>query len=130
MSHKIDGAMPSALRPVDAAASNSVQSRAGAERGQPVSATASADQMRLTGDADGLQALERQLGDGPASIDIARSTAFARPCRRQLPHRCAAIADRMIASTSSSASKQPRIDPPLEALERALNGRAPRAARP
>ena len=76
MTHKIDGAMSPALRQVEAAASTSVQSRSGADRGQPVGATASADQMRLTGDATHLQALERELGAAPAGIDVAKVNAI------------------------------------------------------
>ena len=76
MTHKIDGALSPALRQIDAAASTSVQSRSGAERGQPVGATAAADQMRLTGDATGLQALERELGAAPAGIDVAKVNAI------------------------------------------------------
>ncbi len=72
MTHKIDGALPPGLRPVDTASSTSVQSRAGADRGQPVAAAPAADQMRLTGDAAGLQALERELGAAPAGIDVAK----------------------------------------------------------
>ncbi|MBF6025583.1 flagellar biosynthesis anti-sigma factor FlgM [Lysobacter niastensis] len=71
MTQKIDGALSPALRPVDAAANAPVQ-RAGSERSQPVGATAPADQMRLTGDATGLQALERELGAAPAGIDVAK----------------------------------------------------------
>ena len=54
MTHKIDGAMSPALRQIEATGSTSVQSRSGADRGQPVGATAAADQMRLTGDATNL----------------------------------------------------------------------------
>lgn len=72
MTHKIDGAMSPALRQIEATGSTSVQSRSGADRGQPVGATAAADQMRLTGDATNLQALERELGAAPAGIDVAK----------------------------------------------------------
>ncbi|GAA5078508.1 flagellar biosynthesis anti-sigma factor FlgM [Lysobacter panacisoli] len=105
MTHKIDGAMSPALRQIDAAASSSVQSRSGAERGQPVGATAAADQMRLTGDATGLQALERELGAAPAGIDVAKvnavRAAIADGSYRVDPQ---AIADRML-SLENALSK-------------------------
>lgn len=104
MTHKIDGAMSPALRQIDAAASSSV-SRAGAERGQPVVATAAADQMRLTGDATGLQALERELGAAPAGIDVAKvnavRAAIADGSYRVDPQ---AVADRML-SLENALSK-------------------------
>lgn len=73
MTHKIDGGLPAA-RPPDAAVT-SANSRAGAEHSAPVGATTATDSVRLTGEAEGLQALERQLGNGPAGIDIARVNA-------------------------------------------------------
>ncbi|MEG3193447.1 flagellar biosynthesis anti-sigma factor FlgM, partial [Lysobacter sp. D1-1-M9] len=39
---------------------------------QPVAAATPADNMRLTGEAAGLQALERELGAAPAGLDQAR----------------------------------------------------------
>lgn len=70
MSHKIDSGLPVARPPeaLNAAAT----ARAGGERSQPVTATAPTDSVRLTGEAEGLQALERQLGAAPAGIDVAR----------------------------------------------------------
>lgn len=76
MTHKIDGAMSPALRQLEATNSTSAQSRAGADRGQPVGATSASDQMRLTGDAANLQALERELGAAPAGIDVAKVNAI------------------------------------------------------
>ncbi|MGO4220255.1 flagellar biosynthesis anti-sigma factor FlgM [Lysobacter sp. TAF61] len=73
MTHKIDGGLPAA-RPPEAAVT-SATARAGTERNAPVGATTATDSVRLTGEAEGLQALERQLGNGPASIDIARVNA-------------------------------------------------------
>lgn len=97
MTHKIDGTMSPALRQIEATAGQSVQSKAGAERDQPVGATAAADQMRLTGDAAGLQALERELGAAPAGIDVAKVNAIraslADGSYRVDPQ---AIADRML----------------------------------
>ncbi|KGO98909.1 flagellar biosynthesis anti-sigma factor FlgM, partial [Novilysobacter defluvii] len=43
---------------------------AGAERSQPVEASPAIDSMRLTGEAAGLQALQREIGSAPASIDV------------------------------------------------------------
>lgn len=70
MSHKIDSGLLVARPPeaLNAAAT----ARAGGERSQPVTATAPTDSVRLTGEAEGLQALERQLGAAPAGIDVAR----------------------------------------------------------
>ena len=50
--------------------------RAGSERSQPVAATGAAGSVRLTGEAESLQALERQLGAAPAGIDVARVNAL------------------------------------------------------
>ena len=70
MTYKIDGALPAA-RPPDAA-STSVAARAGGDRDRAVSAVAAVDSIRLTDEAEGLQALERQLGAAPAGIDVTR----------------------------------------------------------
>ncbi|MGJ4730650.1 flagellar biosynthesis anti-sigma factor FlgM [Luteimonas sp. SDU101] len=72
MTHKIDGGVPIA-RPSEATSRPLPAVRAGAERGAPVAATES---VRLTGEAEGLQALERELGAGPAGIDVARVNAL------------------------------------------------------
>ncbi|MDR0182963.1 flagellar biosynthesis anti-sigma factor FlgM [Lysobacter arvi] len=105
MTHKIDGAMSPALRQIEAAGSASVQSRAGADRGQPVGPAAAADQMRLTGDAANLQALERELGAAPAGIDVAKvnaiRSALADGSYKVDPQ---AIADRML-SLENALSK-------------------------
>ncbi|RPE80888.1 flagellar biosynthesis anti-sigma factor FlgM [Vulcaniibacterium tengchongense] len=99
MTHKIDGALPPLARPADAAAGTAARARAGAEREQPVAAASAAgDQMRLTGDAAGLQALERELGAAPAGIDVAKvngiRAALADGSYRVDPQ---AIAERMLA---------------------------------
>ncbi|HEY5803330.1 MAG TPA: flagellar biosynthesis anti-sigma factor FlgM [Lysobacter sp.] len=73
MTNKIDGGLPAA-RPPEAAVT-SATTRASAERNEAIGATTATDSVRLTGEAEGLQALERQLGNGPASIDIARVNA-------------------------------------------------------
>lgn len=70
MTPKIDGPPPAA-RPADTAAATSPV-RAGGDRSEPISAAAAIDNVRLTGDAHGLQALERELGAAPAGIDVAR----------------------------------------------------------
>lgn len=70
MTHKIDGGVPVARPPE--ALNASATARAGGERSQPVATVAAADSVRLTGEAEGLQALERQLGAAPAGIDVAR----------------------------------------------------------
>lgn len=72
MTHKIDGPGPIA-RPQEAASRTLPATRAGGERSAPVAATES---VRLTGVAEGLQALERELGTGPAGIDLARVNAL------------------------------------------------------
>lgn len=73
---KIEGAaMPP--RPVEAGATAAAQgARAGGERTAPIAAASGADSVRLTGEATGLQALERELGAGPAGIDVARVNAI------------------------------------------------------
>lgn len=70
MTTKIDG-MPPAARLTDTAAP-SASPRAGADRSEPIGAVAPADSLRLTGEAAGLQALEREMGAAPAGIDAAR----------------------------------------------------------
>jgi len=100
MTHKIDGGLP-ASRPPDAV-STSATARAGAEREQPVAALAKADSVHLTFDAEGLQALERQLGAAPAGIDAGRVSqvraAIADGSYRVDPQQ---IADRMLALDSA-----------------------------
>ena len=74
MTHKIDGGVPVARAP--AAVNASATARAGSERSQPIAAATASDSIRLTGEAEGLQALERQLGAAPAGIDVARVNAL------------------------------------------------------
>ncbi len=74
MTHKIDAGLPVAR--AQAATHASATARAGGERGEPVAAAAAGDSIRLTGEAEGLQALERQLGAAPAGIDVARVNAL------------------------------------------------------
>jgi len=74
MTHKIEGTQPLA-RPAEPVATPAA-GRTGSERGQPVSATTASESVRFTGEAESLQALERQLGSAPAGIDIARVNAL------------------------------------------------------
>lgn len=70
---KIDGSAPP--RPVDSA--TVVQgARSGGDRSAPIAAAPPADSLKLTGEATGLQALARELGAGPAGIDMARVNAI------------------------------------------------------
>ncbi len=73
MTQKIDSGMPVAR--ASETINTSATARAGSERGQPIAAAAATDSIRLTGEAEGLQALERQLGAAPAGIDVARVNA-------------------------------------------------------
>lgn len=100
MSHKIDSGLP-VPRPPEAI-NASVTARAGGERNQPVAATTPADSVRLTGEAEGLQALERQLGAAPAGIDVTRVNAV-RAAITDGSYRVDAqqVADRMLALDSA-----------------------------
>jgi negative regulator of flagellin synthesis FlgM len=69
---KIEGAA-APPRPVEAGSAAAAHgARAGGERTAPIAATPEADSVRLTGEATGLQALERELGAAPAGMDAAR----------------------------------------------------------
>lgn len=72
MSNQINGSAPPSALTTELAASTSTRIRAGGDRSAPVSAPAPPDSLRLTGEAAGLQALERSLGTAPAGIDAAR----------------------------------------------------------
>lgn len=72
---KIDG-IGTSPRPVETVSAPTVQAaRAGTGRDAPVAAIPAADALRLSGEATGLQALERELGAAPAGIDMARVNA-------------------------------------------------------
>lgn len=94
MTHKIDNGVPP--RPLDSTSTRPA-ARAGAEREAPVAAAPAADSLRLTGEATGMQALARELGDAPASFDAGRvdaiRSALADGSYRIDPQ---AIADRML----------------------------------
>ncbi|MDR6673090.1 flagellar biosynthesis anti-sigma factor FlgM [Xanthomonas sp. 1678] len=72
MSQKIEGSLPSqaALRTTSV---NTKAASGASEDGQarPVDATAAADSLRLTGEASGLQTLQRELSTAPA-VDNSR----------------------------------------------------------
>ena len=70
MNHKIQGLPPAMPRAVEAGAGAPARGLAGADRSQPVEASPATDSMRLTGEAAGLQALQRELGSAPADIDM------------------------------------------------------------
>lgn len=73
MTHKIDGGGASqALRAAELSSTSTARTHAGGDRSQPVAAATPADSMRLTGEATGLQALERSLGGGGAGLDVAK----------------------------------------------------------
>lgn len=71
MTSKIEGGLPPPVRAAELAGNAATQARAGGDRSQPVGAAPAADSLRLTGEAAGLQALQRELA-GPADIDLAR----------------------------------------------------------
>ncbi len=72
MTSKIDGVPPPAVRPAELGSTSPAQVRSGEDRSQPVAAVPPADSMRLTGEAEGLQALQRELGSEPAGVDANR----------------------------------------------------------
>jgi len=70
MTTKIDGAPPPAVRTAELAQAGAAQVRSGEDRSQPVAAAPASDSVRLTGEAEGLQAMQRELG--APGIDVAR----------------------------------------------------------
>ncbi|MCE7031949.1 flagellar biosynthesis anti-sigma factor FlgM [Lysobacter sp. GX 14042] len=70
MNHKIQGLPPAMPRAVETGAAVPARSPAGGDRSQAVDASPAADSMRLTGEAAGLQALQRELGSAPAGVDV------------------------------------------------------------
>lgn len=73
MSQKIEGQIPSAVRAVSTVVPTRVAS-AGADRTAPVQASAGGDSLRLTGEAAGLQTMQRELSSASA-VDGARVQA-------------------------------------------------------
>lgn len=96
MTSRIDGTPLPGARPLDPSHGSTVN-RAGTERNAPVAATPPAESLRLTGEAEGLLALERQMGNAPAGLDLAKveavRTAIANGTYRVDAQ---AIADRML----------------------------------
>lgn len=72
MTHKIDGLPSAALRAADAA-TRAV--RAGGERAEAIAPSAGGDSLRLTGEATGLLALQREMSDTP-TMDTQRIGAL------------------------------------------------------
>ncbi|HEY0333427.1 MAG TPA: flagellar biosynthesis anti-sigma factor FlgM [Stenotrophomonas sp.] len=95
MTQKIEGSLPPAATVRTAAASSKIAS-AGADRSSPVAAPEASDSLRLTGEAAGLQTLQREMSSAPA-IDQGRVQAVRESLQngsyRINPE---AIADRMI----------------------------------
>lgn len=100
MTHKIDNGLP-AVRPPDSI-NTAATARAGGERGQPIAPIAMTDSVRLTGEAAGLNALERELGAAPAGIDMVRVNEI-RAAIADGSYRVDAqqVADRMLALDSA-----------------------------
>jgi len=94
MTHKIDNGIPA--RPLDSVSARPT-ARTGGERDAPVAATPAADNLRLTGEATGVQALARELGEAPASFDAGRVDAI-RAALADGSYRvdAQAVADRML----------------------------------
>lgn len=74
MSYKIDGLPPAAQAATVAAAL--AATRVGGARNEPISAAAEPDRLSLTGDAEGLKTMARELGSAPANIDMGRVNAL------------------------------------------------------
>ena len=72
MNQKIEGTPPAAIRSTGPLGSRVAP--AGADRSQPVEASAGGDSLRLTGEAASLQAMQRELSNAPA-INEARVQA-------------------------------------------------------
>lgn len=102
MTTKIDGGLP-ALRAAELASTGPAQARAGEDRSKAIDAAAAGDSLRLTGEAAGLQALQRELA-APAGIDVAKvnqvRAALADGSYRVDPQQ---IATRMLALDSELA---------------------------
>ncbi|KAF1685576.1 flagellar biosynthesis anti-sigma factor FlgM [Pseudoxanthomonas broegbernensis] len=94
MSQKIEGVPPPAVRSTGPVGGHVAP--AGADRSGPVEATQAGDSLRLTGEATGLQALQRELSAAPA-VDSAR-VAEVRQAVESGSYRIdpARIADRML----------------------------------
>src|SRR5690606_21608958 len=71
MSQKIEGSLPPPAVRSTTQVGRTAPAAAGADRSEPVEATRAGDSLRLTGEATGLQALQRELSTAPA-IDAQR----------------------------------------------------------
>lgn len=72
MTHPIEGALPAAVRAAEAATRPAPGTPAPL-LSQP--AARPGDRLQLTGEAAGLQVLQRELGAAPAGVDVARVNA-------------------------------------------------------
>lgn len=71
MNTKIDGGLPPAAKAMEMAATKPAGVRSGEDRSEPVGAAPPVDSLRLTGEASGLQALQRELS-ASADIDVVK----------------------------------------------------------
>ncbi|ADV27371.1 Anti-sigma-28 factor FlgM family protein [Pseudoxanthomonas suwonensis 11-1] len=96
MSQKIEGSLPPPAVRSTTQVGRTAPAAAGADRSEPVEATRAGDSLRLTGEATGLQALQRELSTAPA-IDAQR-VAEVRQALENGTYKIdpARIADRMI----------------------------------
>jgi len=78
MTSKIDGASAARPAPTPAAVAAPAIERSGAPRAQPVAAAQPvvADNLRLTGEAESLRVLQKQVRAGPAPMDMAKIDAL------------------------------------------------------
>lgn len=96
MVSKIDGSVPGAPRVTSPATARA--DRAGGDRSQPVSAAEPADQVRLTGEASSLRAIQQDLAAAPAmdmakvaSVRSALDTGSYRIDPQEIAHRLTAL---------------------------------------
>ncbi|MCD7100241.1 flagellar biosynthesis anti-sigma factor FlgM [Stenotrophomonas sp. MMGLT7] len=74
MTQKIEGTLPTAAALRSASVGAAKAASGGEDRSRPVDAVASPDSLRLTGEASGLQAIQRELSAAPA-VDSGRVQA-------------------------------------------------------
>lgn len=95
MSQKIEGQIPPAAAIRSTSAGGRVQA-AGADRSEPVQASAGGDSLRLTGEAASMQTMQRELSSASA-VDTARVQSIRQALEAGTYKIDAqAIADRMI----------------------------------
>jgi len=73
MTHKIEGSLPAGATLRSGSVAGKISS-AGADRSSPVAAAEASDSLRLTGEATGLQTLQKELSTAPA-VDQSRVQA-------------------------------------------------------